>query len=142
MVLGQTRRTHFLCLLLNSLAVPQLSGCQAPSVSWLHPQQEMGLTITLPESGDFSICICTDPTHTSLKPQAVFSPDSLSTYYKPSSVLSTEGNKAQGEECTTTAHSCGHLCCCFSTVATVTHSVAKGHCGPDLSTICVQKVVR
>lgn len=73
--------------------LPQLSGCQAPSVSWLHPQQEMGLTIILPESGDFSICICTDPTHASVKPQAVFSSDSVSTYYKPRSVLSTEGTR-------------------------------------------------
>jgi hypothetical protein len=49
MGLGQTHKAHFLCLLLNSLAAPQLSGCQAPNVSWLHPQQEMGLTIVLPE---------------------------------------------------------------------------------------------
>lgn len=50
MGLGQTRRAHFLCLLLNSLAAPQLSDCQALSVSWLLLQQEMGLTIVLPES--------------------------------------------------------------------------------------------
>lgn len=49
MGLGQTHRAYFLCLLLNPLAAPQLSSCQALSVSWLHPQQEMGLTIVLPE---------------------------------------------------------------------------------------------
>lgn len=43
-------------------------------------------------AGDFSICICMDPTHASSpKPQLVFSSDLLSTYYRPSSVVSTLG---------------------------------------------------
>ena len=54
MGLGQTRRAHFLCLLLNSLAAPQLSGCQALSVSWLHLQQEMGLIESSPTLPPFS----------------------------------------------------------------------------------------
>lgn len=41
-------------------------------------------------AGDFSICVCMDPTHaSSLKPHLVFSPDLLSTYYMPSSVVNT-----------------------------------------------------
>lgn len=49
-------------------------------------------------AGDFSVCICKDPTHTSFpKLQLIFSSDLLSTYYKPSSVLHGVG-KEWGEQ--------------------------------------------
>ena len=72
MGLGQTRRAHFLCLLLNSLAAPQLSGCQALSVSWLHLQQEMGLTIVLPEPVIFQyVFVWIPPTLVSQTPACI-----------------------------------------------------------------------
>lgn len=92
MGLGQTHRAHFLCLLLNSLAAPQLSGCQAPSVSWLHLQQEMGLTIVLPEPVIFQyVFVWIPPTLHLPNPSLYSALDLLSTYYKPSSVLSMVG---------------------------------------------------
>ena len=92
MGLSQTRRAHFLCLLLNSLAAPQLSGCQALSVSWLHLQQEMGLTIVLPELVIFQyVFVWIPPTLRLPNPRLYSALDLLSTYYKPSSVLSMVG---------------------------------------------------